>query len=139
MIDVDVSSPGVWDRASDVLFEDLKRREIEEESAGIVNNDPNRPRSKGGRLTEQNLKLWLSIVCLHFSLDLISYLTCSTRIHGNPHRSNRLSIHISGLKENYLRPKHSLMHAQCRRLKCWIIVCEMPTPASVCPHTLPEV
>ena len=64
MADVDVSSPGVWDRASDVLFEDLKRREIEEEGAGIVNNDPGRPRIKGGRLTEQNVKLWLSIVRL---------------------------------------------------------------------------
>jgi len=63
MADVDVMSPGVWDRASDVVFEELKKREIEEAAAGIVSNDPKRPRIKGGRLTDQNLKIWLSIVC----------------------------------------------------------------------------
>lgn len=63
MADVDVTSAGVWDRASDVVFEELKKREIEDAAAGIVSNDPKRPRIKGGRLTEQNLKIWLSIVC----------------------------------------------------------------------------
>jgi len=61
MADVDVTSPGVWDRASDAAFEELKRRELEDEVNGVA-SDPNRPRLKGGRLTEQNLKLWLSIV-----------------------------------------------------------------------------
>ncbi|RXW21294.1 hypothetical protein EST38_g4552 [Candolleomyces aberdarensis] len=61
MADVDVTSPGVWERASDVLFEELKEREREEEAAGIVSSDEKRPRARGGRLTEQNLKLWLSI------------------------------------------------------------------------------
>lgn len=62
MADVDVTSPGMWDRASDVVFEELKRREFEEEAAGIVSDETSRPRTRGGRLTEQNLKLWLSIV-----------------------------------------------------------------------------
>lgn len=62
MADVDVTSPGVWERASDAAFEELKRRELEDEANGIVNNDPSRPRIRGGRLTEQNLRLWLSIV-----------------------------------------------------------------------------
>ncbi|GLB37079.1 hypothetical protein LshimejAT787_0401300 [Lyophyllum shimeji] len=62
MADVDVTSPGVWDRESDAEFEELKRREEEEEAKGIVTiDDPKRPRAKGGRLTEQNLKLWLSV------------------------------------------------------------------------------
>ncbi|EAU91650.2 hypothetical protein CC1G_09332 [Coprinopsis cinerea okayama7 len=61
MADVDVTSPGVWDRTSDVLFEELKQREEEERAKGIVNPDPNRPRAVGGKLTEQNLKIWLSI------------------------------------------------------------------------------
>ncbi|KAF9474233.1 hypothetical protein BDN70DRAFT_885073 [Pholiota conissans] len=61
MADVDVTTPGVWDRASDVLFEELKQRELEEEANGVVVDIPSRPRAKGGRLTEQNLKLWLSI------------------------------------------------------------------------------
>ncbi|KAF4621209.1 hypothetical protein D9613_000674 [Agrocybe pediades] len=61
MADVDVTSPGVWDRASDVLFEELKQREEEEEAAGVVVDNSTRPRIKGGRLTEQNVKLWLSI------------------------------------------------------------------------------
>ncbi|KAF8906552.1 hypothetical protein CPB84DRAFT_1704809 [Gymnopilus junonius] len=61
MADVDVTSPGVWERASDVLFEELKQRELEEEATGVVVDNPSRPRIKGGRLTEQNVKLWLSI------------------------------------------------------------------------------
>ncbi|KDR75912.1 hypothetical protein GALMADRAFT_156836 [Galerina marginata CBS 339.88] len=61
MADVDVTSPGVWDRASDVVFEELKQRELEEEANGIVVDNPSRPRIKGGRLTEQNVKVWLSI------------------------------------------------------------------------------
>ncbi|PPQ67276.1 hypothetical protein CVT25_005860 [Psilocybe cyanescens] len=61
MADVDVTSPGAWERASDVLFEDLKARELEEEANGIVVDNPTRPRIKGGRLTEQNVKHWLSI------------------------------------------------------------------------------
>jgi hypothetical protein len=62
MADVDVTSPGVWERASDVLFEELKQREQEEEASGVVVDTSSRPRVKGGRLTEQNVKLWLSIV-----------------------------------------------------------------------------
>ncbi|KAG6837714.1 hypothetical protein H0H93_003516 [Arthromyces matolae] len=64
MADVDVTSPGVWERESDAAFEELKRREEEDAAMGIVtiDNDPNRPRARGGRLTEQNLKLWLSVV-----------------------------------------------------------------------------
>ncbi|TFK44688.1 hypothetical protein BDQ12DRAFT_741969 [Crucibulum laeve] len=62
MADVDVTSPGVWDRASDVLYEELKQRELEEETSGTLKvNESSRPRAKGGRLTEQNLKIWLSI------------------------------------------------------------------------------
>ncbi|KAE9411522.1 hypothetical protein BT96DRAFT_870234 [Gymnopus androsaceus JB14] len=62
MADVDVTSPGVWERESDVHFEELKRQEAEEEATGIVNTDgPPRPKTKGGKLTEPNLKLWLSV------------------------------------------------------------------------------
>ncbi|KAF9461260.1 hypothetical protein BDZ94DRAFT_1323411 [Collybia nuda] len=62
MADVDVTSPGIWERESDTLFEDLKRREFEDDAKGLVTiDDPKRPRVKGGRLTEQNLKLWLSV------------------------------------------------------------------------------
>lgn len=91
MADVDVTSPGVWERASDADFEQLKKRELEEEAAGIVNDDPNRPRSKGGRLTEQNVKLWLSIVCLNpFFSNRIAEESCFyIRIPGNLHQSNK--------------------------------------------------
>ena len=62
MADVDVTSPGVWSRESDVHFEDLLRRELEEEALGVPCQEPQRPRARGGRLTEANLKLWLSLV-----------------------------------------------------------------------------
>ncbi|KAK7045595.1 hypothetical protein VNI00_007427 [Paramarasmius palmivorus] len=62
MADVDVTSPGVWDRESDADYEELKRREEEEEASGIINTEtPPRPRARGGKLTEQNLRLWLSV------------------------------------------------------------------------------
>ncbi|KAF9452382.1 hypothetical protein P691DRAFT_236865 [Macrolepiota fuliginosa MF-IS2] len=61
MADVDVTSPGAWERDSDAAFEELKQRELDDEANGIVNNDLSRPRIRGGRLTEQNLRLWLSI------------------------------------------------------------------------------
>lgn len=66
MADVDVTSPGVWERASDAAFEELKRRELEDEMNGVVSSDLTRPRIRGGRLTEQNLRLWLSIVRNNF-------------------------------------------------------------------------
>lgn len=62
MADVDVTSPGVWERESDVLFLELVQRELDEEMGGIVTIEPGRPKSKGGRLTEQNLKVWLTMV-----------------------------------------------------------------------------
>ncbi|TBU33742.1 hypothetical protein BD311DRAFT_391656 [Dichomitus squalens] len=62
MADVDVTSPGVWDRESDILYEELCRREEEEEASGGASSDNHsRPRAKGGRLTEENLRFWLSI------------------------------------------------------------------------------
>ncbi|PPQ68986.1 hypothetical protein CVT25_009171 [Psilocybe cyanescens] len=63
MVDVDVTSPGAWERASDVQFEELKARQLEEEEAKANsttadNANPTMPRAKGGRqLTEKNMKL----------------------------------------------------------------------------------
>lgn len=77
MADVDATSPGVWDRESDALYDDLVRREEEEDACDVFSNEshksnrPNRPRAKGGRLSESNLKLWLSMVS--HSLFLSSY------------------------------------------------------------------
>lgn len=62
MADVDVTSPGVWERASDAGFEELRQQELDDEANGVVVDNPSRIRIRGGRLTEQNLKLWLSIV-----------------------------------------------------------------------------
>ena len=70
MADVDVTSPGMWERASDALYEDLLQRELEDEANGVPTESPNRVQARGGKLTEQNLKVWLSIV---------SVLNCSTR------------------------------------------------------------
>ncbi|KAF9244880.1 hypothetical protein BU15DRAFT_41648 [Melanogaster broomeanus] len=62
MADVVVIGPGIWDRESDVLYEELLRREEEEEASGILPSDSShRPRARGGRLTEQNLKVWTTL------------------------------------------------------------------------------
>ena len=61
MADVDVTSPGVWERDSDAYYHDLIRSEEE----AISNGDPlpeDRPRSTGDMLTETNLKVWLTMV-----------------------------------------------------------------------------
>lgn len=73
MADVDVTSPRVWERESDAPYEDLLRRELEDEANGVVPAEPpTRPRARGGRLTEENLKLWLSVVSqLDPSLDSV--------------------------------------------------------------------
>ncbi|KAI0051907.1 hypothetical protein FA95DRAFT_1602388 [Auriscalpium vulgare] len=60
MVDVDVTSHGIWARESDVAYEELLRRELEEEDLGVPATD-DRPRARGGRLSEPNMKLWLSL------------------------------------------------------------------------------
>lgn len=76
MADVDVTGPGVWERESDVLYEELCQRDAEEEAAGghhSSSDSHSRPRAKGGKLTEENLRFWLSIVrCIRLlSLSLV--------------------------------------------------------------------
>ncbi|EIN12008.1 hypothetical protein PUNSTDRAFT_50784 [Punctularia strigosozonata HHB-11173 SS5] len=61
MADVDVTSPGVWERESDVHFHELLRQEEEEEAAGIVSDDPERPKARGDPLITPNLKAWLAM------------------------------------------------------------------------------
>ncbi|KAG8759263.1 hypothetical protein FRC14_006339 [Serendipita sp. 396] len=72
MADVIVTGPGVWERESDAGVHELWAREDEEERAwrerhaaelAIPGNKLRPPRraSKGHRLTEQNLKIWLTL------------------------------------------------------------------------------
>ncbi|TFK53637.1 hypothetical protein OE88DRAFT_1265896 [Heliocybe sulcata] len=61
MADVDVTSPGVWERESDIFYLELCEKEEQEEAAGVVNPDPTRPNSKGDFLTEHHLKIWISM------------------------------------------------------------------------------
>lgn len=92
MADVDVTSPGVWERASDAVFEELKQRELDDEANGIFTaDDPSRPRARGGRLTEQNVKLWLSIVsvCVNLSSPFF-HLILGDRIRESPPHGSKL-------------------------------------------------
>lgn len=74
MADVDVASPGIWARESDVHYDELLRRELEEEAMAIPPQEQQRPRARGGRLTEANLKLWLTMVRVSLSHDLADSL-----------------------------------------------------------------
>ena len=74
MADVDVTSPGIWSRESDVHYDELLRRELEEEAMAISPQEQLRPRARGGRLTEANLKLWLSLVRVLSSHDIAKSL-----------------------------------------------------------------
>jgi hypothetical protein len=63
MADVDVTSPGVWERESDVWYEELVRREQKEARDRIPPSaNSNKPQSQGGYLTEGNLMIWLTMV-----------------------------------------------------------------------------
>jgi hypothetical protein len=64
MADVDVTSPGVWERESDALYDDLVRREQEEEQEDVISSESyksTRPRAKGGRLSESIFIVWLTM------------------------------------------------------------------------------
>jgi len=61
MADVDVILPGVWAHESNVHYEELLWRELEEEAMAILPLGEQRPRA-GGHLTEPNLKLWITLV-----------------------------------------------------------------------------
>ncbi|KAI0930609.1 hypothetical protein AcV5_007277 [Taiwanofungus camphoratus] len=62
MADVDVTSPGVWGRESDVQYEELVHREQEEIAAGNFNPEKSsRPRARGQPLTEENLRVWTNM------------------------------------------------------------------------------
>jgi hypothetical protein len=74
MADVDVTSPGVWARESDIHYDELLRRELEEEAMAIPAQEQQRPRARGGRLTEANLKLWLTLVRVLLSRDFADSL-----------------------------------------------------------------
>jgi hypothetical protein len=89
MADVDVTTPGVWERASDAAFEEVKQRELDDEANGIIPADgPSRPRVRGGSLTEQNVKLLLSIVSLCQLLSQFFHLILNVRTHESlPHGS----------------------------------------------------
>lgn len=80
MADVDVTSPGMWDRESDVWYHELCQREEEEErerelnphpstSSGVSSSlDCSRPRAQGAKLTEGNLAVWLTLVGSIFNI-----------------------------------------------------------------------
>jgi len=59
--DVDVTSPGIWERESDVHYNDLVRSEEGALSSGVPIPE-DRPRSIGAALTSTNLVLWLTVV-----------------------------------------------------------------------------
>lgn len=71
MADVDVTGEGAWERDSDVWYQDLVNREREEEFSRRSNANSSqestgsrrKPSAKGGRLTEENVKIWLTMVC----------------------------------------------------------------------------
>ncbi|KAF8326598.1 uncharacterized protein EI90DRAFT_1910814 [Cantharellus anzutake] len=59
MSDVDVTSPGIWERESDVWYEELCRKEEEDARLGISSSG--KRRAYGDMLTEANLQVWLTM------------------------------------------------------------------------------
>lgn len=84
MADVDVTGAGVWERESDAALRELiereddnERRWYEEHATELAQSGhglrPPKRKSKGHRLTEQNLKIWLTMVsCVYLSFPLFS-------------------------------------------------------------------
>ena len=78
--DVDVTSPGSWDRASDTDYEHYNKADLDLEDDSEVRgaeSGENRPQYKVLSLTEHNLKLWESIVSpsafSSYEIGLISF------------------------------------------------------------------
>ena len=92
MADVDVTSPGIWERDSDVYYQDLIRSEEDAISDGTPIRE-DRPRSTGDLLTETNLKLWLTMVRF-----LTRSTTCNliTGIHPTESAGASLAAYESG-------------------------------------------
>jgi hypothetical protein len=113
MADVDVTSPGVWERASDAAFEDLKQRELEDEANGVVVDNPTRIRVRGGRLTEQNLKLWLSIVRIFNFMYNMSIFTLRAEPSGacveaaNSEYLHQVSARVTGGRSRCSQPSYA--------------------------------
>lgn len=64
MADIDVRSPGVWDRDSDVWYQELVKKEDMDESRSGHSFPRPKPSAKGDYLTEDNLALWLKMVSM---------------------------------------------------------------------------
>lgn len=93
MADVDVTSPGAWERDSDIYYSDLIRSEVEAISNGIPLPE-DRPRSTGDILTETNLKLWLTMVRM-FPIST-SCRNLIIAIHSPESTGTGLAAHESG-------------------------------------------
>lgn len=122
MADVDVSTPGVWERESDVWYEELVRKEQEEARLGIpVSNSNNKVRSQGGLLTEGNLKVWLTMVRIHPYLHAppLSYINpiLSTSLHDRTPKSlprdGRPSKNMSRARQRFFLPSLKLGIRRC--------------------------
>lgn len=74
MADIDVLGEGVWERESDASYHELVRMEEEADYRARMSGTPSssmdyhqstgRPRARGGPLTSDNLKVWLTMVCI---------------------------------------------------------------------------
>lgn len=128
MADVDVTSPGVWERESDAHYEDLKAREAEEAATGIINtDDPPRPRATGGRLSEQNLKIWLSIVRRMHTFFHTHRLTEIPRIHASQRLVKSRCPIMCPPSASSSKPKCLPMRRRCRRRNSSTTACVMHT------------
>lgn len=105
MADVDVTSPGVWRRDSDADYEELLQRELEERTTGIPQSEnSSRPRARGMKLTQEHLKLWLSIV--RYMSDI--YLLSSDQFFKNPKEPSSRQQTL----DQYVKSQRALLEAE---------------------------
>lgn len=113
MIDVDVTSPGVWDREADMELdaEDGTGGGSSEGSSGGGGDTPREKerRSRGQALTVASLKLWTSMVCLHFSSCSILWLTRTPEhLYDSGNHRIRQQLHIDGELSNLSWPHNPI-------------------------------
>lgn len=137
MADVDVTGPGVWRRDSDADYDELLQRELDEEATGMPQPDnSSRPRARGGKLTEEHMKLWLAIVSRLCFLVIVLFAQRAWD-HRTP-KSHRL---VSKLLTSTSRPsdlssrqRRWHMHEPCANLANLTTRCGMHTLNSVGRH-----
>ncbi|KDQ21738.1 hypothetical protein BOTBODRAFT_168954 [Botryobasidium botryosum FD-172 SS1] len=112
MADVDVTTPGVWDRESDVGYQELVRKEELEGMQGVpADVDTKKLRSRGThQMSEENMSVWLTMNPKEPTArwqTLEAYLTAQAALLEAEHRAHNQAMRESQLLDARIQDAYS--------------------------------